>query len=168
MGSFPAGAELILDYEMHDSGNIQLEVSVPSIGSSFPSGQNFYSRQEGQIDFTKASHLIEEQSQRAAERLDEMSSKVDDERLDQARERLNRASTLRAGETDPEASKQAMDDVQEVESAPGADPEGTPEGDSRARARKDYGIFRRPHTTIRTPLGVLLVRQPGQNRPSID
>ena len=39
-----------------------LEVTVPSIRGSFKSTRNFYSRQEGQIDFTKASRLIAEPS----------------------------------------------------------------------------------------------------------
>ena len=51
-GVIAAGAELICEYEVLDSGNIILEVSVPSIGGSFHSGRNFYSRQEGQIDYT--------------------------------------------------------------------------------------------------------------------
>jgi molecular chaperone DnaK len=54
-GVIAAGAELMCTYEVLDSGNIILEISVPSIGGSFHSGRNFYSRQEGQIDYTKAS-----------------------------------------------------------------------------------------------------------------
>lgn len=57
-GVIPAGADLICDYEVLDSGQIVIEVSVPSISGSFHSGRNFYSRQEGQIDYTKASKLI--------------------------------------------------------------------------------------------------------------
>jgi molecular chaperone DnaK len=113
-GVIPAGAELICDYEVRDSGNIHFEVTIPSIGGSFPSGQNFYSRQEGQIDYSKASQLIEEQADQATEKLDEMASKIDDPLLDQARERLQRASSLKPGENDPEAAKQALDDVQDA------------------------------------------------------
>lgn len=113
-GVIPAGAELICEYEVRDSGQIQLEVTIPAIGNAFASGHNFYSRQEGQIDYTKASLLIEEQSEQVAERLNEMASKIDDPRLDQARERLDRASSLKPGENDPETAKQALDDVQEA------------------------------------------------------
>jgi molecular chaperone DnaK len=84
-GVIPAGAELNCDYEVRDSGNIHLEVTIPAIGGSFASGHNYYSRQEGQIDYSKASQLIEEQSGHATERLDEMASKIDDPRLEQAR-----------------------------------------------------------------------------------
>jgi molecular chaperone DnaK len=84
-GVIAAGAEMICEYEVQDSGNIMMEVSVPSIGGSFHSGRNFYSRQDGQIDYTKASKLVEEQSEHTLQRLEEMASKIDDPRLDQAR-----------------------------------------------------------------------------------
>jgi hypothetical protein len=43
-----------------------------------------------------------------------MASKVDDPRLEQARERLEQAGTIKPGEADPETAKQAMDHVQEA------------------------------------------------------
>jgi molecular chaperone DnaK len=113
-GVIAAGADLMCDYEILDSGNIVIEVTVPSIGGSFHSGRNFYSRQDGQIDYSKASKLVEEQSESAMQRLDEMSSKIDDPRLDQAREKLELAGSLKSGESDPETAKQAMDNIQEA------------------------------------------------------
>ncbi|MCW5220353.1 Hsp70 family protein [Verminephrobacter aporrectodeae subsp. tuberculatae] len=113
-GVIGAGAELILEYEVLDSGNIAMEVSVPSIGGSFHSGRNFYSRQEGQIDYSQASKLVAEQSEHAMQRLEEMALKIDDPRLDQAREKLKQADSIKSGETDPELAKQAMDNVQEA------------------------------------------------------
>jgi molecular chaperone DnaK len=109
-----AGAELICEYEILDSGNIVMEVSVPSIGGSFHSGRNYYSRQEGQIDYTKASKLVEEQSDHTLKRLEDMASKIDDLRLEQAREKLEQAKSVMIGESDPETAKQAMDNVQEA------------------------------------------------------
>lgn len=109
-----AGAELVLDYEILDSGTIQLEVTIPSIGGSFKSTRNFYSRQEGQIDYSNAAKRIMEESERGLERLSEISSKVDDPRLDQARAKLEEADALRSGGDDPELAKQAMDHVQEA------------------------------------------------------
>lgn len=113
-GVIAAGAEMICEYEVLDSGNIMMEVSVPSIGGSFHSGRNFYSRQDGQIDYTQASKLVEEQSEHTLQRLDEMESKIDDPRLQQAREKLEQAESIKSGETDPETAKQAMDNVQEA------------------------------------------------------
>ena len=113
-GVIAAGAELVLEYEILDSGNIKMEVSVPSIGGSFHSGRNFYSRQDGQIDYSQASKLVQEQSEHAKQRLEEMESKIDDPRLDQAREKLEQAESIKSSEADPETAKQAMDNVQEA------------------------------------------------------
>lgn len=113
-GVIAAGAELICEYEVLDSGNIFLEVSVPSISGSFQSGRNFYSSQEGKVDYTNQAKNIQEQSDHTLQRLDEMASKVDDPRLKQAREKLEQASTIKTDEADPETAKQAMDHVQEA------------------------------------------------------
>ena len=113
-GVIAKGAELVCEYEILDSGNIVLEITVPSIGGSFPSGRNFYSRQEGQIDYTKAAKRIDEEADRVGGRIDEIASKVDDPKIDQARERLDRAAASKGNEGDPETAKQAMDDIQEA------------------------------------------------------
>lgn len=113
-GVIAAGAELICEYEVLDSGNIVLEVSVPSISGSFQSGRNFYSSQEGKVDYTNQAKNIQEQSDHTLQRLDEMASKVEDPRLEQAREKLEQASTIKTDEADPETAKQAMDHVQEA------------------------------------------------------
>ena len=113
-GVIAAGAELVCEYEVLDSGNIQLEVSVPSISGSFKSGRNYYSSQEGKIDYSNQAKNIQEQSEHTLERLEEMASKVDDPRLEQAREKLEQAGTIKSNEADPETAKQAMDNVQEA------------------------------------------------------
>ena len=113
-GVIAAGAELVCEYEVLDSGNIQLEVSVPSISGSFKSGRNYYSSQEGKIDYSNQAKNIQEQSEHTLERLEEMASKVDDPRFEQAREKLEQAGTIKSDEADPETAKQAMDNVQEA------------------------------------------------------
>ena len=113
-GVIAAGAEMVCEFEVLDSGNIQLEVSVPSISGSFKSGRNYYSSQEGKIDYSNQAKNIQEQSEHTLERLEEVASKVDDPRLEQAREKLEQASTIESGEADPETAKQAMDNVQEA------------------------------------------------------
>jgi len=113
-GVIAAGAEMICEYEVLDSGNIQLELSVPSISGSFKSGRNYYSSQEGKIDYTNQARNIQEQSEHTLHRLEEMASKVDDPRLEQAREKLEQASAIESNETDAETAKQAMDNVQEA------------------------------------------------------
>jgi molecular chaperone DnaK len=111
-GVIAAGAELICEYEMLDSGNIILEVEVPSISGSFQSGHNFYSSQEGKVDYTSQAKNIRKQSEESLHRLEEMADKVDDQRLEQARQKLEQAGAIKLDETDPETAKQAMDSIQ--------------------------------------------------------
>jgi len=113
-GVIPQGAELICDYSVSDSGNITLEVSVPSVGSSFHSGHNFYSRIEGQIDYTSAGKLVIAEGERQLERLDDIAEKIDDPKIERAREKLSEALELKESENDHEKSKQAMDRVHEA------------------------------------------------------
>ena len=113
-GVITVGAELICDFEVTDSGNIRFDVSVPSIGGQFQSQHNFYSRQDGQIDYSKSWKLVVSQAERTRRRLDDMKSKVDDPKLDLARSRVESAASIREGETDPEVTKQAMDNIHEA------------------------------------------------------
>jgi molecular chaperone DnaK len=113
-GVIAKGADLVCDYEILDSGNVQMEITVPSIGGSFHSSRNFYSRQSGQRDYFNEAQLIAEQSEQALERLEDMESKITDPRLDLAREKLRQAEAITNQSPDPEAAKQADDMVHEA------------------------------------------------------
>ena len=113
-GVLYAGAELQCDYEMHDSGAIMLEVSVPSIGATFQSGRNYYSRQEGQLDFSADGERVREYGRDALRRLDEISERVDDPKIEQARTKLERAAALDPDEPETERVQEAMDGVEET------------------------------------------------------
>jgi molecular chaperone DnaK len=113
-GVIAKGADLICDYEARDSGNIVLDITVPSIGGLFKSGHNFYSRQEGQIDYTKDVKRIAEDSNALLERLEEMESKVADERFEQARKKLDDARQVSAKENDPELARRGMESVHQA------------------------------------------------------
>jgi molecular chaperone DnaK len=110
-GVIAAGADLVCSYEIVDSGALFLDVSVPSIRASFRSG-NFYYPQ--QIDYANAAKLLEDDTRQVRSRLDEMAEKVDDDQLDQAREKLKSAESRLTNGNDPETTKQAMDNVQEA------------------------------------------------------
>jgi molecular chaperone DnaK len=112
-GVIVKGAELLVDYEAHDSGAIVLDVMVPSIGANFNSGRNFYSRQDGQIDYSNAAKLIEDDAEKVESRIEAITKKINDPQLDRARVKLQNAKT-NAAKGDPESAKQAMDDVQEA------------------------------------------------------
>jgi molecular chaperone DnaK len=113
-GVISAGADLVFEYEVSDSGAVSFEVSVSSIGGAFRSGTHFYSRQAGQIDFTAAATQVAEEGQRTRGRIDEISAKVSDPRLDEARQKVESAVSMRSDERDPESTKQALDDVLEA------------------------------------------------------
>lgn len=112
-GVIAAGAALECHYEVLDSGQIVLEVSVPSISGSFHSGRNFYSRLEGQIDYSNAARLLTQESNQMLERLDEMASKIEDPRISDARDKLSQTEAAVAAQ-DPESAKHAMDDLQQI------------------------------------------------------
>ena len=107
------GDELICEYEVLDSGQVKISVSVPKIGGSFNNDRNFYSRQEGQMDFTNASKQIADEVDTVREKIETIFQKVDDPKLDQALQKLDETK-VDSGESDPETAKQAMDNVQEA------------------------------------------------------
>ena len=112
-----SGAEIQCNYEMSNDGLITLKVSVPSIG--FRSEENFYSRQEGQIDYSKKeqSARVREESEKVYSRLAEVEDVMDapdgKEKLKRAREKLKPASQLEDSdeESDPESVKAADEGV---------------------------------------------------------
>jgi molecular chaperone DnaK len=110
-GVIQAGADIELLYEMSDDGNIRLEISIPSIRGSFNSGRNFYSRQEGQRDYSEAPEAIREDAEAAKTRADNMASRVNDPELDKARRKLDEAASISPDETDPEKTKEAEEKV---------------------------------------------------------
>ena len=113
-GVIPAGEDLHCDFEMRDSGTIVLEVSVANIGATFHSGRNFYSRQEGQIDFSKESSRVREAGERTLQRLEEIDDVVDDPTLGRARKKLAASSELEPDEPDAERALAAMEGVHEA------------------------------------------------------
>ena len=115
--AIPAGADLDYDFEMRDSGEIVLKVSVPSIG--FCSEKNFYSRKEGQIDYSKESARVSEEGERMLRRLAEIESVVDDPKLEQAHRKLKGKGALYLDgdfdeNLDPERAQEAMEEIVEA------------------------------------------------------
>jgi molecular chaperone DnaK len=113
-GVIVAGAELICEYKMLDSGNIVLDVSIPSISGSFDSGHNFYSSQNGKVNYAQQAKHIESERQTTWDRLNAMAETVSDTSLDQAREKLSQVDNATPNLSDPETAKQAMDFIQDA------------------------------------------------------
>lgn len=112
-GVIAAGADLLCDYEVLDSGNVVLEVSVPSIGNSFRSGRNFYSRQQAQIDFSQSDKLLAEEGEALRRRIAAITSLIEDRRLDEALGKIG-SGAGGARPADPEGAKKAHDDIQDA------------------------------------------------------
>lgn len=91
-GVVPTGAEIECEYEMADSGTIRLSAAIPCVGAVF-GNRNFYSRQEGQQDLMDVDSMTE-QGQDVLERIDDIREKVEDDRLEQARRKAERAADL--------------------------------------------------------------------------
>ena len=110
-GVIATGAEIVCEYEMGDSGAINLEISIPSIGATF-GNKNFYSRQEGQKD-TLDTDKISDDGQAMLERIETMSGKVDDDRLDRARKKAKNAADIGSSFCSSEDIQKASNDLLE-------------------------------------------------------
>lgn len=109
-----SGAELICEYEMLDSGAIYLEVSVPSIGAAFPR-RNFYSRQDGQIDFATAGEQIRQDSEKLEDRIAYIESRgVEDPKLEEVKDKIARVKELSEEGADIENTQEAQEKLLEV------------------------------------------------------
>ena len=109
-GVVPTGADIECEYEMSDSGTINLEASIPCVGASF-SNHNFYSRQEGQLDLSDVDSLAE-QGRLVIERIDSIAEKVDDPQLENARKKAELAANIDSQEAcDPEDVQKASNEL---------------------------------------------------------
>ncbi|MCL2146746.1 MAG: Hsp70 family protein [Synergistaceae bacterium] len=105
-GVIPAGADLEFAIEMLDSGVIMVSASVPCIGFT-SSTKNFYSPQGGQYNFSDESERIIEEADLLQRSADEMSLRVNDSKLEQARQKLKTAQSLDPNVADAEKAQEA-------------------------------------------------------------
>jgi molecular chaperone DnaK len=110
-GTIHAGAELECEYEILDSGYIDVRFSVPGISGAFRSDKNFYSRQEGQMDYASAASGVVSDGRKTLSRLHEMKMATDDPRLPAARNKIEAAVALDPNETDVERVQAADEDI---------------------------------------------------------
>jgi molecular chaperone DnaK len=111
-GIIPTGAEIECDYEMGDDGVIRLGASISCIGTDFGI-KNFYSRKEGQIDLSDTD-IISDDGQKITDRIEALSEKVDDPRLDRAREKAQKATSLGSETHDQEDTLKASEELLEA------------------------------------------------------
>ncbi len=115
-GVIPIGSDLECDFEISDSGNLYIEVSVPSIGATFSSDRNFYSPDEGQIDPTSETDRkrVADEVEDTMNRIDELDGVVDDSRLKHARNKLISAAELNPVDGETEDVQEASERVFEA------------------------------------------------------
>lgn len=115
-GVISAGATLECEFEVLDSGNIVLEVSVPSIGGIFNSGRNFYTRQDGQINYNSvaAKQRVADDAQQVIERINEITEVISDPKLEQAKNKLDSVVDTDSKYHDAEDIQEAMEQVYEI------------------------------------------------------
>ncbi len=112
-GVVPTGADIECEYEMSDSGTINLEASIPCIGATF-GHHNFYSRQEGQLDLTDIDSLAE-QGRSVIERINSIAEKINDPNLESAKQKAEIAANIDSQEDcDPEDVQKANNELLEA------------------------------------------------------
>lgn len=114
-GVIPVGADLICDYEELDSGNIIIRVSVPCIGSTFNSDRNFYSRQEGAVDYNSISTRLSSEIETISDRISTLKERANDDKLTEAEDKLNTAAKLSSSKRgDAESIREAEEKLLEA------------------------------------------------------
>ena len=108
-GIISEGSDLICNYEVLDSGEIILEVEAPEIAGIYK--ENFYSRKEGERDYSADASQIANEATQVRNRVDEIANKIDDTRLEDARRKLELPSSLDPEESDTEKVQEASEAV---------------------------------------------------------
>ncbi len=102
------GADLICNYEIKNSAEITLVVEVPDIRGIFKLSQtNFYSPEEGKINYSEIAPEVIEEGIVVRNRIIEIKEVVDDPKLDQALQKLETVDSLDSDESDPDTVKEA-------------------------------------------------------------
>ncbi|MDR1966515.1 MAG: Hsp70 family protein [Synergistaceae bacterium] len=110
-GAIPEGADLECEYEILDSGHIDVRFSVPCIGGSFRSDKNFYSRQEGQVDYSSSAFNVVSSGRKALLRINEIKMTIDDPRLLEARRKAESVVSLGSDEKEAEKIQEADENI---------------------------------------------------------
>ena len=74
-GTILEGTEIICDYTLDDAGSINLEIDIPAVSESFY--KNFYSREEGQLNFDKAADKLNRDGKNLLEQVRELGRAIE-------------------------------------------------------------------------------------------
>lgn len=87
-GIIPVGSVIECSYTFNDSGNIDIKITVPSVGITL-NGENFYNRLSGQINFDTDVDDIIDDANSIIEKIDEVNEKGFDEKLSELSSKMN-------------------------------------------------------------------------------
>lgn len=87
-GMIPVGSIIECNYSFNDSGNINIIITIPSVGITL-NKENFYNRLSGQMDYANDSDSIIDEANEVLGKVDELNDNLYDEKLDEISNRLN-------------------------------------------------------------------------------
>ena len=87
-GIIPVGSVIECNYSFNDSGNIDIKITVPSVGITL-TGENFYNRLSGQINFEDDSNEIIEEANEIIDKIQEVNKNGYDEKLSELSSKLS-------------------------------------------------------------------------------
>ena len=113
-GVIPAGADLLCNYEMLDSGEIVFKVSAGCVGVSCAG--KFYSRKEGQSDYSETStrERVRKDGESTLQRIKETEKAgVYDAKLEEARKKVKAATEMDRDEMDHDEAAECVKEADE-------------------------------------------------------
>lgn len=113
-GIIPVGSVIECNYTFNDSGNIDIKISIPSVGITL-SGENFYNRLSGQIDYGSDSDEIVDEATEILDKINDINKTDFDEKLSSMQSKLN--NYIYKENLDAEDSQSLFELTQESKSA---------------------------------------------------
>lgn len=107
-GCINIGDPIECEYHVYDSGNIVLDISVPSVGVSF-SGKNFYTSNDGKIDLDDIDSIADE-GKALLDRIDQASEVITGDDIDIAKRKAENAAMIAS------SSNASSEDIQKASS----------------------------------------------------
>jgi molecular chaperone DnaK len=112
-GIIPIGSVIECNYTFNDSGNIEIKITIPSVGITL-NGENFYNRLSGQIDFENDCQEIINDANEVLNKISEINKSTFNEKLSSLSEKIN--NYIEKGNLDEEETQSLFELTQESKS----------------------------------------------------
>lgn len=113
-GIIPIGSVIECNYTFNDSGNVDIKISIPSVGITLD-GANFYNRLSGQIDYSSDTDEIIEEANNILDKVLDINTKDFDEKLSNVQSKLE--EYINKEDLDTEDTQSLFELTQESKSA---------------------------------------------------